>query len=95
MKLIDKLMRDICAEMEWGYFEVPEPGTWAYDIKAKLTLVADAVDNVMEAAREALPHLIAAGKADSYSDPDIGLSNAESRLKRALAALDEAVRDES
>ena len=49
----------------------------------------EAKDAVIEAAREALPHLIAAGKADSYSDPDIGLSNAESRLKRALAALDE------
>ena len=84
MKLIDRIMRDICAEMEWGYFEVPEPGSWSYDIKAKLTPVVDAVDDVVQAARAMVDSCVG---ADGFELPP-ARSSVE-KAKDALAALDE------
>jgi len=73
---VDDLKNRLCEN--WGFNEIEH-----YLVPAA---VAEAADKVIEAATEALPYLIAAGKADSYTDPDIGLSNAEIHLQRALAA---------
>ena len=56
MKLIDRIMRDICDVMKWqGWPDAPtEAGTWAGDIRIMLTPRCDAVDAVVTAAREYL-----------------------------------------
>lgn len=87
MKLIDRLMRDICSVMGWQYPNSIR--TDMLDIRAKLTPVAEqhdresaAKDAVVDAAREAV-----ASHAKTNITPT-------GPMREALAALDEAVCDD-
>ena len=48
MKLIDKIMREICAEMEWEDYQGTD--TFSGTLRARLAPIADAADAVIEAA---------------------------------------------
>lgn len=42
-------------------------------------------DDLVAALEKAQPYITALGKKDSFTDPDIGLSNLESLIKRTLS----------
>ena len=86
MKLIDKLMRDICAEMEWENYKGLD--SCSGSIRARLTARCEAMDAVVEAARE-LADLMDDIEEGEY-DPD---SFTTQPIRVALAALKQ-VRDE-
>ena len=87
MKLIDRIMREICAEMEW--VNVPSPELFSGSLRTKLTPVAEAADAVIEAARRLFASLM-----DDAETKEAIIEGVEARrqIRDALAALDE-VRD--
>ena len=91
MKLIDRIMRDICDVMKWqGWPDAPtEAGTWAGDIRIMLTPRCDAADAVVEACRK---HRKPCGPQSRYSHITF-IGDMLNDIDDALAALDE-VRDE-
>ena len=51
MNLLDIIMREICAEMDWA--DRKEPGFYTGRIRARLTPVAEAAQAVIDAAKGA------------------------------------------
>ena len=77
MKLIDRIMRDICDVMKWqGWPDAPtEAGTWAGDIRIMLRPRCDAVDAVVTAAK------VLDSRISDMEGPGL------TKLRKALAAL--------
>ena len=98
MKLIDRIMRDICDVMEWLPMDNFPPGTWSHDIQARLTPRCDAVDAVVQAARGCKDYPGGSNVDDLcdcatfYPDDCVHPHCVLRKLYDALAALDE-VRD--
>lgn len=84
MTLIDRIMREVCNEMEW--VDAKDTRTCSGKIRAKLALVASAYDAVVSAVRRIAEET----GEDGQTPPSLG-SLVE--LHGSLSALDE-VRDE-
>lgn len=79
MNLLDIIMREICAEMDWA--DRKEPGFYTGRIRARLTPVAEAAQAVIEAADKV---------ASDWCGDSVRLGKKIDNLIEALAALEEA-----